>query len=59
MKVEYGKLEGDVYIADEFTLHGMITGSATVATGGRLVLHGMVCQDLILEREASTLSRLI
>jgi hypothetical protein len=49
MTIEFGKLEGDVLIDDALTLHGMITGDATVADGGMLELYGMCCNDLILE----------
>jgi len=49
MRVEHGKIEGDLSIYEHFTLHGMITGTLTVKDGGQVMLHGMVSRDLILD----------
>lgn len=53
LKVEYGKIEGDLEVSEEFRLHGMVTGTITVLTGGLLELHGMCVGDLLLA-EGST-----
>jgi len=50
MRIENRKLEGDVKINDEVTLNGTVGGSIIVSDSGNLVLNGIVCQDLILEK---------
>lgn len=49
---EHGKVEAPISLDYEFTLRGMVTGSITVVGGGVLVLHGMCCQNLVVEKEA-------
>ena len=41
-KIEYGKIQGDVYVRDggDFTFHGMLTGTLTVGIGGHADVHG-------------------
>ena len=50
MKTEHGKIEGDVVVEDEQTLHGIITGNAFIKEGGKLFLHGILHHDLVLEK---------
>ncbi|MEN3034840.1 MAG: polymer-forming cytoskeletal protein [Candidatus Methanosuratincola sp.] len=50
MRIENKKIEGDIKIAEELTVNGTITGSAVVSNGGKLILNGIVNQDVILER---------
>ncbi len=50
MRIENKKIEGDIKIAEELTVNGTITGSAVVSSGGKLILNGIVKQDVILER---------
>lgn len=45
-------MEGDMKISDELTLNGSVSGTATVTTGGYLILNGMVGQDLVLEKDS-------
>jgi cytoskeletal protein CcmA (bactofilin family) len=52
MTVEHGKIEGDISLDYELTLHGMVTGNVTIVSGGALVLHGMCCQNLIVQKGA-------
>lgn len=49
MKVEHGKLEGSIQIDYELALHGMVTGNVTILKNGVLFLHGICCQNLVLE----------
>jgi hypothetical protein len=46
---EYGKIQSDFRFNCELILHGMVTGTVTVAYGGVLILRGMICKDLIVE----------
>lgn len=52
MAIEHGKIEGDLVVDSNLTLHGMVTGSITVVNGGFLALHGMCCHNLVVERGA-------
>lgn len=49
MKIEHRTIKQDVYVRDNFTLHGMITGDVTVEGGGVLYLHGICSQNLTIE----------
>ncbi len=49
MKIEHGKIEGDIEIDSDLEMHGIFTGNVTVKRGGHLVLHGLAAQDLIIE----------
>lgn len=49
MKVEHGQVQGPLVVSDEYVLHGMVTGDATVTRGGHLQLFGMVTGDLRIE----------
>lgn len=49
MEVHGGKIEGPFAIDRDLTIHGMVAGHATVRSGCRLVLNGMVTSDLIIE----------
>ncbi|WP_155798746.1 hypothetical protein [Sorangium cellulosum] len=42
----HGKIEGDKVFLESTQLHGMVTGSVTVASGVELELHGTICRDL-------------
>lgn len=53
MRVENGAIEGDLVLADELRLGGMVTGRITVQAGGVLLLRGMACSDLVLEEGSS------
>ena len=48
MRIEDEKIEGDVQLAQELTLSGMVTGNITVVDGGLLNLNGTCCKDLPL-----------
>jgi cytoskeletal protein CcmA (bactofilin family) len=52
MTIEHGKIESDVSLDYELTLHGMVTGTIRVVNGGVLVLHGICGQNLLVERGA-------
>lgn len=52
MRVENRKMDGDMKIGDELTLNGSVSGTATVTTGGYLILNGVVGQDLVLEKDS-------
>jgi cytoskeletal protein CcmA (bactofilin family) len=52
MKVEEGKIEGDITVDEEFQLNGIISGNITVVTGGSLILHGTCLGNLVIERDA-------
>lgn len=49
MNIEHGKFEGDIQLDQELIFHGMITGTITVVDVGILSLHGVCCQDIIVE----------
>jgi hypothetical protein len=53
MRAEHGKIEGAQRVADGLDLHGMVTGTASVAPGRRLKLRGTICRDLVLEEGSS------
>jgi hypothetical protein len=57
MRIERGKIEGDVEIREDLELHGMIAGSATVKDGARLDLNGTVTGDLVVEEGATVILR--
>jgi cytoskeletal protein CcmA (bactofilin family) len=48
MNIEHGKIEGDLRLDHPLVLHGMVTGTITVVSGGVLALHGM-CSRLVIE----------
>ena len=48
---------GDLLVEGNLEFFGMITGRATVAPGGMLVLRGLCRADLIVSREASAIVR--
>lgn len=50
---EHGKIENDVYLNYDLTLHGMITGDVIVGKGSNFVLHGTCCKNLVLEQGSS------
>jgi cytoskeletal protein CcmA (bactofilin family) len=52
MRVENRKLEGDLKVSDELTLNGSVSSTATVSSGGYLIMNGVVGQDLILEKDS-------
>lgn len=52
MRVENRKLEGDLKVSDELTLNGSISSTATVTSGGYLIMNGIIGQDLILEKDS-------
>jgi hypothetical protein len=49
MRVEAGRIEGDLEVADGLTLAGMVSGVVTVRDGGELRLAGRVSQTLTVE----------
>lgn len=53
MGAEHGKIEGNLRVADGLDLHGMVTGTVSVAPGRRLEWRGTVCRDLGLEEGSS------
>lgn len=52
MRTEHGKIEGDIEIDSQLTMHGIFAGKVTVKSGGFLVLHGMATKDLVVEHGA-------
>jgi hypothetical protein len=50
MIVEYGRIEEDVEITDDFSMHGLFTGHVRVNCGGNLVLHGMATDSVVVEK---------
>ncbi len=53
MKVEEGRIEGDITVDEEFQLDGIISGNITVVSGGSLILHGTCLGSLTIESDAS------
>ncbi|HEY2513443.1 MAG TPA: response regulator, partial [Polyangiaceae bacterium] len=49
---ERGTIEGDLSIARNTRLYGLVSGSVTVKAGRTLVLHGSINGDLVLEEGA-------
>ena len=49
MRIEEGKIEGDITVDGDFVLNGMVTGNITVVSGGKLELNGTCGGDLTLE----------
>ena len=49
---ERGTIDGDLIIARNTRLYGMVSGTVTVKAGRTLVLHGSVGGDLVLEEGA-------
>jgi cytoskeletal protein CcmA (bactofilin family) len=50
---EHGKIEGNPRVADGLDLHGVVTGTVSVAPGRRLGWRGTVCRDLVLDEGSS------
>jgi cytoskeletal protein CcmA (bactofilin family) len=50
MKIENGKIEGNLRLDYSLKLNGMISGVLTVANGGELDLTGMCSSDLVIEK---------
>jgi cytoskeletal protein CcmA (bactofilin family) len=51
--MEHGKVAGPLTISDDYQMHGIVEGNATVARDGFLHLFGMVTGDLVVEEGAS------
>lgn len=49
MKIEHGKIDRNLLLNYELTLHGMVTGDVVVEKGGLLYLHGTCCKNLIIQ----------
>ena len=49
MKAVHDKIEGPFAIEEDLALYGMVIGSATLRSGIKLILHGTIAGDLILE----------
>ena len=49
MKIEHGKIDGDLIIEDSLELHGMVTGNIQVLRDSTLFLHGTCCKNLIIK----------
>jgi cytoskeletal protein CcmA (bactofilin family) len=41
-----GQFQGDLFVEDDVTVRGQITGNITVRKGGKLYLRGQCCGDL-------------
>jgi len=52
MRIEHGKIEGDIQLDEELILHGMVTGNITILKDGVLTLHGTCCKNIIMEKGA-------
>lgn len=52
MKVEHGKIEGDLRLDYDLFLRGKVTGNITIVKGGNLVLLGMCEKNIIVEAGA-------
>ena len=50
MKIESGKIEGNLVVDEPFELQGMVTGVTTVTANGSLKLQGMCCDDLVIQK---------
>jgi cytoskeletal protein CcmA (bactofilin family) len=57
MRIEDGKIEGDIQLDQELTLSGMVTGNIIVVDGGLLNLNGTCCKDLTLQEGAKVYLR--
>ncbi|EIK94015.1 hypothetical protein PMM47T1_24014 [Pseudomonas sp. M47T1] len=53
MKMENGKIVGDIQIAEDFQLNGTVTGSVTVSPNAHFQLQGMVLKNLVIEAGGS------
>ncbi len=53
MIIEHGKIEKDVYLDYDLTLHGMITGEVIVGKKSTFILHGTCCKNLVIEQGSS------
>lgn len=49
MVEETGRIDGDLRVAEDLVLRGLVTGTVTVASGGYCELHGIVGKDLVVE----------
>ena len=45
------KINGDYTIDADLEFHGMVTGNATVIKNVNLILHGMICKSLSVEKD--------
>ncbi len=52
MQTIHDKFEGDVFVSEDTTLHGMIVGNVTVQNGVVFDLHGMLIGDLIAKMKS-------
>ena len=52
MQTRTDKIEGPFRVTEDLTLHGMVTGDTTVASGVFLNLHGLIGGNLRIEPEA-------
>jgi cytoskeletal protein CcmA (bactofilin family) len=52
MRQEHGKIDGDLLLAEDLELRGMVTGTITVSAGKSLALYGMCGGDLVIEAGA-------
>ena len=49
MTSEHGKIDNDLLLSEELIFHGMVTGNVTIDNGGKFILDGMCCKDLIIK----------
>ncbi len=49
---ERGKIERNVYLDYDLTLHGMITGDVIVGKESVFILHGTCSQNLVVEQDS-------
>jgi hypothetical protein len=57
MRHEDGKVDGDLIVADELNMQGIVTGNITVRPSGSLTLNGMCGGNLVIEGGASAAVR--
>ena len=53
VRAEHGKIEGNLRVTDSLDLHGIVTGTVSVAPGDRLESRGTFCRDLVLAEGSS------
>lgn len=53
MKVVHGTIEGPFSAEEDIVIHGMITAGATLREGVKLILHGMITGNLVIDADFS------
>jgi cytoskeletal protein CcmA (bactofilin family) len=53
MKIEEGRVDGDITVDEDFVLNGAVSGNIVVISGGSLELNGTCEGDLTLEPDTT------